>query len=253
MTQSTVALSTIKYESEKADIETSSEDYARRFSGSVGHYFLDIQTKITLKLLQTWPNARILDVGGGHAQLAVPLVKNGFDVTVVGSDDICRGRLDVLLKHKSFEYKTCNLLELPFENKSFDVVISFRLLPHEENWKILIKEMCRVAEKVVIVDYPDIRSFNILYKILFKVKKMFEGNTRTFRSFSRKEVATEFKKNGFDKPVFKPEFILPMVVHRSIKFVPLLKSVEGLLAVLGLRYFFGSPVILRVESINTLV
>jgi ubiquinone/menaquinone biosynthesis C-methylase UbiE len=251
MSQSTVELSPTKYHSEKADIETSSEDYACRFSGAVGEYFLDVQARITLNLLESLPNARILDVGGGHAQLAVPLVKNDYDLTVVGSDDVCRKRLDQLLELESFEYKTCNLLELPFDDNSFDVVISFRLLPHEENWKILVKEMCRVAEKAVIVDYPDIRSFNILYKILFRVKKLFEGNTRTFRSFSRTEVATEFKKNGFVNPRFKAEFFLPMVVHRSVKFVPLLKGIEGFFALLGLRYFFGSPIVLRVLSTKT--
>ena len=31
--------------SEKADIETSSEDYAKRFSGDVGKYFLDVQAE----------------------------------------------------------------------------------------------------------------------------------------------------------------------------------------------------------------
>ena len=52
--------------SEKADIETSSEDYAKRFSGEVGKYFLDVQAKITLDLLKDLPNSSVLDVGGGH-------------------------------------------------------------------------------------------------------------------------------------------------------------------------------------------
>jgi len=252
MTQSPVELLPIKYQSEKADIETSSVDYARRFSGAVGQYFLDVQTKITLDLLASWQNSRVLDIGGGHAQLAIPLVRNGFDVTVVGSDDICRKRLDKFLEYDSFKYETCNLLQLPFDNDSFDVVISFRLLSHERNWQILIKEMCRVAKEVVIVDYPDIRSFNILYKMLFKVKKIFEGNTRTFRTFSRNEIIGEFHRSGFTQPILKPEFFLPMVLHRTIKVVSLLKSIENICALIGLKYFFGSPIILRVLSLKNM-
>jgi 2-polyprenyl-3-methyl-5-hydroxy-6-metoxy-1,4-benzoquinol methylase len=67
-----------KHQPEYADVETSSEGYARRFSGEVGKYFLEVQTQITLELLKPWPRARVLDVGGGHGQLALPLVNAGY-------------------------------------------------------------------------------------------------------------------------------------------------------------------------------
>ncbi len=232
--------------SQKADIETSSEDYANRFSGKIGEYFLSVQEVITLDFLKHKPYAKVLDVGGGHAQLAIPLVKNGFKVTVIGSDKTCRTRIDKFLQPGSFEFITGNLLDLPFEDNSFDFVISFRLLTHEENWEIQISELCRVAKYAVIVDYPDIRSFNILYDILFNVKKKFEKNTRTYRNFSRKEILEEFRKNNFMNYEMKPEFFLPMVIHRAIKKVFLLKSIENLFGMVGLTKLFGSPVILKV-------
>jgi 2-polyprenyl-3-methyl-5-hydroxy-6-metoxy-1,4-benzoquinol methylase len=236
--------------SEKADIETSSENYAKRFSGKIGEYFLNVQTKITLTLLKPLPKAKILDVGGGHAQIAVPLVKAGLNLTVVGSDDSCEERLNKFLDKKSYTYLTCNLLNLPFEKNSFDAVTCFRLLTHETNWKIQISELCRVARSFIIIDYPDIRSFNIFYKFLFGFKKKIEGNTRTFRNFSRKELIEEIKKNGFYKPVFKPEFFMPMVVHRAVKNVMVLKAMESSFYILGLTKLFGSPVIARFESKN---
>jgi len=234
--------------SQKADIETSSEDYAKRFSGKIGEYFLSVQTKITLKLLKKWQNAKVLDIGGGHAQLAIPLIENGFNVTIVGSDESCRKRLDKFLAPSSFQYFSCNLLKLPFDNKSFDVVTCFRLLTHEDNWKIQITELCRVAKYAVIVDYPDIRSFNIFYDLLFKVKKRFEGNTRTYRNFFRKEIIEEFRKNNFGNVTIKPEFFLPMVVYRTIKNIFFARNLENLFSILGLTRLFGSPIILRLES-----
>ena len=51
---------------ETADIETSSEDYASRFAGGVGRYFLDEQTRITLELLGDVRGSSVLDVGGAH-------------------------------------------------------------------------------------------------------------------------------------------------------------------------------------------
>ena len=237
-------------QSQKADIETSSEDYARRFSGKIGEYFLDVQTTITLKLLNSWQNVKILDVGGGHAQIAVPLIEAGYNLTVIGSDDVCKERLNKLLNESSFKYKTCNLLDIPFDDKSFDIVTCFRLLTHEENWEIQIAELCRLAKIAVIIDYPDIKSFNILYNFLFSIKKRYEGNTRTFRNFSRKELIEEFKKNGFGTPIFRAEFFLPMVIHRALKSVKLMGTLEKIFYFLGLTKYFGSPVILRVETKN---
>ena len=48
---------------ETADIETATADYASRFHGVAGEYFLDKQTQVTLSLLSDFPKAKILDVG----------------------------------------------------------------------------------------------------------------------------------------------------------------------------------------------
>ena len=69
-----------------ADVETSSAAYARRFEGSVGRWFLDVQARTTLELLRPRPRTSVLEVGGGHAQLTGPLVEAGCDVTVYGSN-----------------------------------------------------------------------------------------------------------------------------------------------------------------------
>ncbi len=90
--------------SETADIETASDDYAARFSGAVGSYFLQVQSRLTLDLLEDLPRASVLDVGGGHAQLTRPLIDNGYTVTVTGSADICRTRLDRCCEPWRFDF-----------------------------------------------------------------------------------------------------------------------------------------------------
>ncbi len=230
---------------ETADIETASADYASRFSGSVGGYFLDRQAEITLALLRDLDGAGILDVGGGHAQLAEPLVRRGFAVTVTGSADSCRERLEQRLAPGSFTYRTCDSLALPFADRSFPVVMSFRLLPHTTRWRELIAEMCRVAGRAVIFDYPDRRSTNILYEQFFAMKKKMEGNTRTFTLFSRAEIAAELSRHGFSPPVFKPEFFLPMVIHRKVGSCEFSRVIENCCRLTGLTRLFGSPIICR--------
>jgi len=187
-------------------------------------------------------------VGGGHAQLAVPLIEQGFAVTVTGSADICRNRLDTTCRPGSFSYITCDSLNLPFPDNHFDVVISFRLLPHADKWQELIKEMCRVASKAVIFDYPDKRSVNIFYDILFDLKKNLEGNTRTYTLFTRKEIRRELEKNNFHGSQLRPEFFFPMVVHRKLKMVWLSKLLEAVPRLCGLTKLFGSPIVLRSDK-----
>ncbi len=236
---------------ETADIETASAAYATRFGGSAGQYFLAEQTAITLGLLRHLPGARVLDVGGGHAQLAEPLVKNGYQVTITGSDESCRMRIDQLLAPGSFAYRTCDSLALPFPDRSFDVAMAFRLLPHATRWREIIAELCRVADKCVIIDYPDKRSTNILYEHLFTMKKKMEGNTRPFTLFTRDEIATVFSDNLYSSPRFKPEFLLPMVVHRKLgnkKFSTLL---ENFFRATGITQLFGSPIIVRSDRVRS--
>jgi SAM-dependent methyltransferase len=202
---------------EMADVETSSDGYAARFAGPVGRYFLKTQEETTLRLLARWPQARVLDVGGGHAQLAPPLVAQGHAVTVAGSRAVCRERLDRELPAGSFEFRACDLLHLPFPDRSFDAVLAFRLLAHEERWRALVAELARVAARAVIVDYSDSRSFNALYGPLFSWKKKVEGNTRTFITFRPGEVEAELARHGFGRPVEVRQFFAPMVVHRQLR------------------------------------
>lgn len=228
---------------ETADIETASDDYATRFSGAVGEYFLSVQYNITRSFLGQDLHISILDIGGGHAQLAVPLAQDGFRVTVTGSDESCRQRLDRELPGGSYAFEVCDMLALPYDNDSFDHVIAFRLLPHVERWQQVIGEMCRVARKSVIFDYPDSRSSNILYDSLFSMKKKYEKNTRTFTLFNRSQISQEIVKYGFSQPEFRPQFFLPMVVHRKLNSVGMSKVSEAFFRALLLTRWFGSPII----------
>jgi len=237
---------------ETADIETASEDYASRFSGEVGQYFLDVQKELTLSALIDFPRATVLEIGGGHAQLARPLIDEGFQLTVTGSDETCRKRLDMSCEPGSFEFISCDSLQLPFEENEFDVVMAFRLLPHANNWQGLLGEMCRVARKRVVFDYPDRRSTNILYDVLFDLKKNMEGNTRTFTLFSRKEISRQLEIRGFKSTVFTPEFLLPMVVHRKLKSASFSRFLESVFRNSKLTHYFGSPIVFHSDAQQSL-
>ena len=232
---------------EDADVETSSEGDARRFAGPVGQWFLDVQTKTTLALLAPWPGATVLDVGGGHGQVAGPLADAGHSVTVVGSDPACAERVQRLVSAGRARFEAGDLLRLPFPDRSFDVALSYRLLPHVTRWPDLVAELCRVARRAVLVDYPTRRSVNAVAGAFFAAKKKVEGNTRPFTVFADPELEATFAAHGFRVTARRPQFFLPMALHRGLGVAPLSRTLETAARVLGLRRALGSPVILRLE------
>lgn len=192
----------------------------------------------------------ILDVGGGHGQLAVPLSQRGKSVTILGSSIACSTRLESFINSGVIAFKVGNLIELPYHDRSFDAVISFRLMSHCTGWRTLVSEMCRVAESTVIFDYPIWLSANLLTPFLFRVKRLIEGNTRTYRIFTTHELSREFKKHGYRCTELKKQFLFPMGLHRACKSPRLSRCLEALARYSGLTALFGSPVIIRFERID---
>ncbi len=230
---------------ETPDIETSSDDYAQRFAGKIGSWFLSVQERTSLRMLASYPQATILDVGGGHGQLASALIHSGYRVTVLGSAEICQKRIQPLIEEKRCSFKIGNILDLPFPDQAFDVVISFRLLPHVNRWRQLVAELSRVARNAVIVDYPTVRSINVIAPLLFQYKKHLEGNTRPFTLFRERELLEVFQSFGFVRADRYPEFFFPMVFHRVLRLPGISSTLEAICRLVGLTPLFGSPVITK--------
>lgn len=230
---------------ETADIETSSDDYATRFAGEIGAWFLQVQEQATLRMLAAYPGARVLDVGGGHGQIAGALARQGYDVTVTGSDPVCSARIQPLVDAGQVRFEVANVLDLPYPDRAFDVVISYRLLPHVEQWQVFLAELTRVAGQAVVVDYPEVRSANAIAPLLFPLKKQLEGNTRTYTTFRRRELLDAFAEHGFREEARYPEFFFPMVVHRKLEKPGLSAALENASRAVGLTGWLGSPVILK--------
>lgn len=232
---------------EDADVETSSERYARRFAGPVGAFFLDVQARITLDLLRPWPGASVLDLGGGHGQVTGPLVGAGSAVTVYGSHEACRERVRTWVDAGRARFQAGPLLELPFPDRAFDVALSYRLLPHLARWGDFVAELSRVARHAVVVDYPTSRSVNAVSAAFFGLKKGVEGNTRPFAVFRDAEIEAAFAPHGLRATARRPEFFFPMALHRALGLAPVSRALEAGAKAVGLTRAFGSPVILRLE------
>lgn len=233
---------------ETADIETSSDTYAKRFSGAAGRWMLEVQEKTTLRLIADMKPGKALDVGGGHGQITIPLCREGFNVEVIGSAESCRARIAQPIQEGKCRFQVGNVIDLPFEDNSFPLVVAFRLLTHCADWPKLISELCRVSSQTVVVDYPTSQSINAIAPALFKAKKRLEKDTRTWRLFRHAEVLKEFKSNNFHMKASRAQFFWPMVLHRTVKSRKLSVFLESGPRILGLTHLAGSPVIVRMEK-----
>jgi SAM-dependent methyltransferase len=234
---------------EDADVETASDDYARRFAGPVGAWFLAVQARLTLDLLAPYPAASVLDVGGGHGQLTGPLVEAGHDVTVHGTSEICAARVQSYLTSGRARFRVGPLRRLPWPDRAFDVVLAFRLLPHVEEWQALVGELCRLARRAVLFDYPTTRSVNVVSGTFFGMKKGVEGNTRPFRVFAEREIDEALAAARFATSARRPEFAVPMALHRAVGLAAMSRSIEAACATTGLTSVAGSPVVRRAEPL----
>jgi ubiquinone/menaquinone biosynthesis C-methylase UbiE len=235
---------------ETADIETSSADYARRFAGRAGKYLLGVQSQTVRRIIADMTPGTVLDVGGGHGQLVDDLGGLGWRVTVLGSDAQCERNLRELHGKRDCEFVGGDLLDMPFADGQFDLVISVRLISHVAAWQRLLREFCRVARRSVVIDYPSVKGINSLTPLLFGMKKAFEGNTRTYSSFARADIDAVLAAASFETAREIKQFFLPMVLHRAMHAAAPVRWAEGVSRGLGLTALFGSPVVLRADRIQ---
>ncbi|MBB5716865.1 class I SAM-dependent methyltransferase [Sphingomonas aerophila] len=229
------------------DIETSSDAYARRFAGNAGSMFLARQEELVMQALADQGPVTILDVGGGHGQLSGPLAACGHQVTVLGSAPECAARLSQDKRNAGVTFATGPLDRLPFEDRSFDTVVSIRTMAHVEDWQNFLGELCRVASRSVVIDYPELASSNMLSLATFGLKKRIEGDTRVYRSFRSSTLRQAFAASSFLVTSVDREFLLPMALHRAGKGAAPLRAIERVGRAMGVTRFAGNPGIMRAD------
>ena len=203
-----------------------------------------------MHLLHDKDPSTILDVGGGHGQTAPELARAGHRVTVLASSAAAVSEsLRPAIGSGLVRLVVGALREPPVEPRSFDVVLSYRLIAHAYDADGLIAGLARTAERTVIVDYVTLRSFNAAAGLLFAAKKGIEKNTRPFRVMRDAEIDHYFMESGCRRRNRQPQFFWPMALHRALNSPILSKALEAPAAALGLRALLGSPVIARFDRV----
>ena len=144
----------------------------RRFSGPIGELIAKSQARVLANMVGRIKDRAVLDVGTGTGRAALLLALGGAKVTAVDASEemlaIARQRAAEQMM-TTIKFQRGDAHALDFADRSFDAVVSFRVLMHTPQWKRCVAELCRVAERLVIVDYPSATSVALLESLAGRV------------------------------------------------------------------------------------
>ena len=215
-----------------------------RFSGPIGRLIADTQEAQIAGFLAPLEGSRILDVGTGTGRAAIALARRGAVVTGV---DASAEMLDVAERrardaNASVTFVRGDAHGLNFPARSFDAVVCLRVLMHTPDWRASLRELCRVADRRVVFDYPALSSAAAIQAVTRRAAHVFKPSVEAYRVFSASAIARVLRDAGFEVGGEHRQFVLPIALHKQVNSEAWTRRVEGLMERTGLMGLFGSPV-----------
>lgn len=103
-----------------------------------------IEQRLISELIQDLPKTKVLELGCGTGHWTEFLIKKGFEVT---AGDISKAMLEIAKsKRLNAEIIEINSENIPFEDNSFDLVVSITMLEFVHNQSKVIEEVKRVLK-----------------------------------------------------------------------------------------------------------
>jgi 2-polyprenyl-3-methyl-5-hydroxy-6-metoxy-1,4-benzoquinol methylase len=221
-----------------------------RFGGPVGQLVGAREAEAIARFARPAAGCTVLDVGTGTGRIAMFLAQAGASVTGLdASEEMLRvGRERAAEQHADVQFVVGDAHALTFPDRSFDVVVSSRVLMHTPRWRVCIDQMCRVARSRVVVDYPSARSLALLQSLYRRTNYALGGATRQpYRVFFDHELASAFEKNGFQLRAKERHFVLPVAFYKLFGSARGAQVSEAVLRRVGLSRMFASPVTVVAE------
>src|SRR6185436_9956754 len=232
-----------------ADPRTARTFDDRRFGGPIGELVAEAQAAVILAMAGDVGGRQVLDVGTGTGRAALLLAKAGAEVTGVDASEqmlaIARERAQGAARTIHFMQRDAHALE--FADRSFDVAISLRVLMHSPRWRVALSELCRVASRRVIFDYPSATSAALLQSAFRRLAARGGVKTEPYRVFTNSDITAALAASGFQIRNVHRQFVLPIAVHKAVGSRGATTRVEALLDRAGLLQLFGSPVTVMAE------
>lgn len=227
-----------------ADRVTAERFEASRFGGPIGEWLRESQERVLVAFLGDVRGRQVLDVGTGSGRAARTVARLGAQVTAM---DASRAMLRVARERAGADGLSIRWVEgdahqLPFENRTFDAAVCLRVLMHTPEWRTCLGELCRVARKRVVIDYPALLSAAALQAGWRALLATLGQRVEAYRVFTGRTMRRELARHGFTVTGIEKQCVLPIGFHRLLHSRTASERVERLLARLGLLAIMGSPV-----------
>jgi len=195
----------------------------------------DITKKALLDNIYFNKEIKVLDIGCGTGRI-ISLFKNNKNIKAYGID-ITPSMLNIA-KKKLKSYKNIALLEgnaenLPFKKNNFDVVYSFKTLPHIKDLGKAIKEINRVSKRNSII-FLEFYNKNSIRKLTSNIKIYTKWH-------SIEEIINLLNDNNLKMlKVYGSRTIIPTeVICRIPKINKIIRKIENRLSLSKLNKFSG--------------
>jgi 2-polyprenyl-3-methyl-5-hydroxy-6-metoxy-1,4-benzoquinol methylase len=221
----------------------------RRFGGPIGQLVAGEQARVLANMIGRIQGRNILDVGTGTGRAALMLARGGAHVTAI---DASEQMLETARQRAAEQIVRVNFLRgdvhnLDFKDRSFDVVVCLRVLMHTPDWRRCLAELCRVADRLVIFDYPSASSAALVHSMARHAFQAVGGRTEAYRVFRGRTIGHALDESKFRVRSVHRQFVLPIQFHKIIGSRRFTTRSEALLERLGLLRVFGSPVTVCAE------
>jgi ubiquinone/menaquinone biosynthesis C-methylase UbiE len=232
-----------------ADPATARSFDNKRFSGPIGEMIAATQARVLANFVGRIHGRPILDVGTGTGRAALLLARGGAVVTAIDASEqmLAIARKRAAEQSAPIKFMVGDVHALDFPDRSFDVAVSLRVLMHSPKWRLCIGELCRVADRLVIVDYPSKRSVALFQSLWRGVLHRFGAKTEPYSVFTHAQISEAFERAGFRVRSVHRQFVFPIGFHKMLRSRRTTIRIEDALDRLGLLKLFGSPVTLVAE------
>ena len=199
-----------------ADPATAQTFDTQRFGGPIGELIAKEQSAVLANFVGRVQGRTILDVGTGTGRAALLFAAGGAKVTAIDASEemLAVARKRAAMQSAAVTFMIGDAHALDIRDRAFDVAVSLRVLMHTPEWRRCVAELCRVAERLVIIDYPSRRSAAALQAMLRRLRNRFGATTEAYRVFSDREIADALSVSGFRVRSMHRQFVLPIAVHK---------------------------------------
>ncbi|HEB63747.1 MAG TPA: methyltransferase domain-containing protein [Gammaproteobacteria bacterium] len=161
------------------------------------HFYIEATQGETLKRVELNAGERLLDIGCGTGVLLETVEKSYPDAVLAGVEPT-QEMLDIAYKRLSdrVQLEQSWASSLPFEDETFDVIVSCNMFHYIRQPRVALKEMVRVlkpAGRLVLTDwcndYRTCQIFNLFLQVF---------NKAHFKTYRKKECHKLLSLSGFD-------------------------------------------------------